>query len=324
MARREGQPPGLAKRRGAGPARRGRSRVPPSPPSHTAPHHPRRRGEGEGRGEEDEAPAPPPGARVRLPCRLPPPAPRTTPPTATAARGESPGKETTPPLGLRHLRRPGALQGHHGGPGATRSSAPMPGGEQRGVGPALPAGAGEGRSPRTQAFGKGRRECPPRQRTPVPPAPRGKKAGGRGRAGVRTTPNPGARPPRTRHDGGARRSRGGRGPRAEREERSHSPWMPVPRLTRLRPGPGEHKITTSIGKQAAAPRGASRGTKAQRGRRPGGPASASQASPSTPRGQERPDNPRDGGGRLTRGTEPCGAGVVTANGRVPTAWGARG
>ncbi|XP_038313519.1 serine/arginine repetitive matrix protein 2-like [Canis lupus familiaris] len=66
--------------------------------------------------------------------------PRAT--TAAAARGESPGKETTPPLGLRHLRRPGALQGHHGGPGATRSSAPRPGGEQRGVGPALPAEEG--------------------------------------------------------------------------------------------------------------------------------------------------------------------------------------
>ncbi|XP_038381422.1 collagen alpha-1(I) chain-like [Canis lupus familiaris] len=66
--------------------------------------------------------------------------PRAT--TAAAARGESPGKETTPPLGLRHLRRPGALQGHHGGPGATRSSTPRPGGEQRGVGPALPAEEG--------------------------------------------------------------------------------------------------------------------------------------------------------------------------------------
>ncbi|XP_038445559.1 collagen alpha-1(III) chain-like, partial [Canis lupus familiaris] len=125
--------------------------------------------------------------------------------------------------------------------------------------PGAPRRAGRNALKRAQAgraFGKGRRECPPRPRTPVPPAPRGKKAGGRGRAGVRTTPNPGARPPRTRHDGRARRSRGGRGPRAEREERSHPPWTPVPRLTRLRPGPGEHEITTSIDRQqAAAPRG---------------------------------------------------------------------
>ncbi|XP_038435807.1 collagen alpha-1(I) chain-like [Canis lupus familiaris] len=132
-------------------------------------------------------------------------------------------------------------------------SSPPPAARRR-AGP--PRGGGEGRSPRTRAFGKGRRECPRVRGPPVPPAPRGKKAGGRGRAGVRTTPNPGARPPRTRHDGRARRSRGGRGPRAEREERSHPPWTPVPRLTRLRPGPGEHEITTSIDRQqAAAPRG---------------------------------------------------------------------
>lgn len=45
-------------------------------------------------------------------------------------------RETTPPLGLRHLRQPGALQGHHRGPGATHSA--RPGGEQRGMGTALP------------------------------------------------------------------------------------------------------------------------------------------------------------------------------------------
>lgn len=59
-----------------------------------------------------------------------------TPPTA-AARGGRWERETTPPLGLRHLRQPGTLQGHHRGPGATHSA--RPGGEQRGMGTALPA-----------------------------------------------------------------------------------------------------------------------------------------------------------------------------------------
>ena len=193
-----------------------------------------------------------------------------------------------------------------------------------------PSPAEEGRAARhgPGAFGKGRRECPPRPRTPVPPAPRGKKAGGRGRAGVRTTPNPGARPPRTRHDGRARRSRGGRGPRAEREERSHPPWTPVPRLTRLRPGPGEHEITTSIDRQqAAAPRGLPEEQKPSEDGDRGDLLPPHRQAPRPPGGgggQERPDNPRHSGGRLTRGTEPCETGVVTANGRVPTAWSARG
>ena len=250
---------GQAPRRWPGPPRALTSPAKSSESHRPTPPTPRRRGEGGRRGEGKGRR----GARAPARGTGAPPLPTSsttrssdTPTTAAAARGESPGKETTPPLGLRHLRRPGALQGHHGGPGATRSSAPRPGGEQRGVGPALPAEEGRAARHGPRAFGKGRRECPPRPRTPVPPAPRGKKAGGRGRAGVRTTPNPGARPPRTRHDGRARRSRGGRGPRAEREERSHPPWTPVPRLTRLRPGPGEHEITTSIDRQqAAAPRG---------------------------------------------------------------------
>lgn len=167
-----------------------------TPPHTTHPPPARRGGGGEERGKGRR------GARAPARGTGAPPLPTSsttrpsdTPTTAAAARGESPGKETTPPLGLRHLRRPGALQGHHGGPGATRSSAPRPGGEQRGVGPALPAEEGRAARHGPRAFGKGRRECPPRPRTPVPPAPRGKKAGGRGRAGVRTTPNPGARPP---------------------------------------------------------------------------------------------------------------------------------
>ncbi|XP_032702654.1 collagen alpha-1(I) chain-like [Lontra canadensis] len=120
--------PRLAKRHSAGSARRGRSHTPPSP-VHT--HPPARRAPG-----DDEAPAPPQrgagwasltGSTTRS---------SDMPLTAAAQRGRW-ERETTPPLGLRHLRQPGALQGHHRGPGATHSA--RPGGEQRGMGTALPA-----------------------------------------------------------------------------------------------------------------------------------------------------------------------------------------
>lgn len=71
---------------------------------------------------------------------------------------------TAPPLGFRHLRRPGALQGHHGGPGATRSA--RPGGEQRGIGCGPPQPRGGGHPPQTAR--RGQRECLLRQPTPVP------------------------------------------------------------------------------------------------------------------------------------------------------------
>ncbi|XP_048963951.1 collagen alpha-1(I) chain-like, partial [Canis lupus dingo] len=77
------------------------------------------------------------------------------------------------------------------GPGASAQARPGRA-EQRGVGPALPAEE-EGRSPRTQGLRKGRRSVAA-SRTPVPPAPRGKKAGG-GVGRVRTTPT--RRAPRT-------------------------------------------------------------------------------------------------------------------------------
>ena len=88
-----------------------------------------------------------------------------TPPTA-AARGGRWERETTPPLGLRHLRQPGTLQGHHRGPGATHSA--RPGGEQRGMGTALPA---TGRAAHPTKTPRGKRECPLRQRAPHPRAP---------------------------------------------------------------------------------------------------------------------------------------------------------
>ena len=136
------------------------------------------------------------------PLPTPPPAPRTTPPTAVA-RGGRWEQETTPPLGLRHLRQPGALQGHHGGPGATRSA--RPGGEQRGVGTALPMA------------GRAAHHTKPRKASESVRCVRGPRShghrGGRtweGGVGPESTPPP--RPPRTATagggGGGARRARG--------------------------------------------------------------------------------------------------------------------
>ncbi|XP_041598306.1 collagen alpha-1(I) chain-like [Vulpes lagopus] len=228
-APRAGQAPGALARPAAG-----AHASPPSPPSHTAPTPPppARRGGGEGEGRR--------GARAPARGTGAPPLPASTtrssdaPPTAAAAaRGESTGKETTPPLGLRHLRRPGALQGHHGGPGATRSSAPRPGGEQRGVGQALPA---EGRTARHG------------------PRPSGKAGESVRRVGG----------PRSRQRREARRREGGVGPESAppptpaRAPPAHPPSRRpgVEEPGRERPGPGEHEITTSIDRQrAAAPRG---------------------------------------------------------------------
>lgn len=136
---------------------------------------------------------------------------------------------TAPPLGFRHLRRPGALQGHHGGPGATRSA--RPGGEQRGIG-CGPSHHGEEATHHKQPG-----EASESVRCVSRPQPRSD-----GRPGSGRSPHPSA-PPRTAH----RREGGAWGPQAEREERSHPPGVSVPRLTRLRPGPGERETTTSIG-----------------------------------------------------------------------------
>ena len=54
-------------------------------------------------------------------------------------------------------------------------------------------------------------------------------------------------PPNTDPTGGERRGEGP--PRAEREERSHSPRMSVPHTPRIGRGPGERDVTTSIGKR---------------------------------------------------------------------------
>lgn len=134
---------------------------------------------------------------------------------------------TTPPARLRAPeRRPGALQGHHREPGDARAGAARRGGThpRRGV------GAARGTQPGGEA------ECPLRRETPSPPTPRERQ---------RDEVGPGPAPLllHTTPAGGEER-RGA--PRAEREERSHPPGMSVPRLARLRPGPGERDVTTSI------------------------------------------------------------------------------
>lgn len=58
------------------------------------------------------------------PLPTPPPALRTHHRQRWPKGGGRWERETTPPLGLRHLRQPGALQGHHREPGATRSARP--------------------------------------------------------------------------------------------------------------------------------------------------------------------------------------------------------
>lgn len=168
LGRRNGTPR-LAKRHSAGSARRDRSHTPPrpGPPSTACARGTTRRPH-------------PHGGAGGPPLPTPPPAPRTTPPTAVA-RGGRWEQETTPPLGLGHLRQPGALQGHHGGPGATRSA--RPGGEQRGVGTALPMA------------GRAAHHTKPRKASESVRCVRGPRSHGhqeaeRGRAGSGRSPHP--------------------------------------------------------------------------------------------------------------------------------------
>ncbi|XP_048963949.1 collagen alpha-1(I) chain-like [Canis lupus dingo] len=267
--RERGQPLGLAKRRGAGPAAAG-AHEPRQVLRVTPPHatHPRRRGEGEERRGKGRR-----GARARQGhgCASLPTSSTTrssdTPTTAAAARGVAgEGNDAT--------ARPQAPEATWSAPGAPRRAGRNALKRAQAGRPARVSAASEDPGPASAARQEGGR--PGSGRSPHHPQPR--------RA-----------PPRTRHDGRARRSRGGRGPRAEREERSHPPWTPVPRLTRLRPGPGEHEITTSIDRQqAAAPRGLPEEQKpSEDGDR--GTCFRLTGKPLDPRGQERPDNPRHSG-----------------------------
>lgn len=234
--------------------------------------------------------------------------PRATPPTAATQRGVRWEQGTAPPLGFRHLRRPGALQGHHGGPGATRSA--RPGGEQRGIGCSPPT---TGRPPTTtqprEASESVRCVSRPRSRSD-------------GRPGSGRSPHPSATP-RAAH----RREGGAWGPQAEREERSHSPGVPVPRLTRLRPGPGERDITTSIGyrhtRQSWGEEGAGETPGEDSDQRRTCFSLASTPPPPLP-GNRQPDNPQGEKGTPDTRHGALRGWVCHGHGRVPAAGSARG
>lgn len=174
----------------------------------------------------------------------PPPAPFSTQPTTLAGRAHSGDRQRAPVgngkrqhrLGLRHLTD--GLQRSRsttGQPSDTRSRAPGRG-TRRGEGTALPAAGRAALEGNSHGGGAESVRCVTRPRNPATATRR--KAGQRGRAGFRTPLFPAHHP-----EAG---EEGKRGPRAEREERSHSPGMSVPRPARLRPGPGERDVTTSI------------------------------------------------------------------------------
>lgn len=231
--------------RGQGQSRARASR----PPARPHPPRPPRRGE---------------QARLSLPPR-PPPKKRATLGTHTppwrGPKGDTGLRETTPPLGLRHLRDDlersrGTTEGH-----TRHAHTPAWGAQRGGGGTALPA---TGRAARRAHAEKAKREqsaASEDQRRPL--TPRGK--------GQQETEDQGRRPhtqplpssPSLMGSGG-KTSEGP--PRTDREERTRSLGTPVPRLARLRLGPGEHDHTTSI-------RGAKVGRgEARRGQSPEGPA----------------------------------------------------
>ncbi|XP_069445029.1 collagen alpha-1(I) chain-like [Ovis canadensis] len=172
-------------------------------------------------------------------------APRATLGTPTppwrGPEGDTGLRETTPPLGLRHLRDDlersrGTVEGH-----TRHARTPAWGAQRGGGGTALPA---TGRAARRAHAEKAKREqsaVSEDQRRPL--TPRGK--------GQQETEDQGQRPhtqplpssPSLMGSGGEDK-RGA--PRTDREERTRSLGTPVPRLARLRLGPGEHDHTTSI------------------------------------------------------------------------------
>ncbi|XP_069445023.1 collagen alpha-1(I) chain-like [Ovis canadensis] len=172
-------------------------------------------------------------------------APRATLGTPTppwrGPEGDTGLRETTPPLGLRHLRDDlersrGTAEGH-----TRHARTPAWGAQRGGGGTALPA---TGRAARRAHAEKAKREqsaVSEDQRRPL--TPRGK--------GQQETEDQGQRPhtqplpssPSLMGSGGEDK-RGA--PRTDREERTRSLGTPVPRLARLRLGPGEHDHTTSI------------------------------------------------------------------------------
>ncbi|XDA69626.1 hypothetical protein R6Z07_000004 [Ovis aries] len=185
------------------------------------------------------------GTGTPLPTASTPPKKRATLGTHTppwrGPKGDTGLRETTPPLGLRHLRDDlersrGTTEGH-----TRHAHTPAWGAQRGGGGTALPA---TGRAARRAHAEKAKREqsaASEDQRRPL--TPRGK--------GQQETEDQGRRPhtqplpssPSLMGSGG-KTSEGP--PRADREERTRSLGTPVPRLARLRLGPGEHDHTTSI------------------------------------------------------------------------------
>lgn len=157
--------------------------------------------------------------------------------------------------------RPGALQGHHRGSHEARSHTRVGRAARRRR--HSPPRHREGRSPGTRREGEAGAICCVRRPTAPTDAPRQGTAGDRRSGPEATHPTPAFL---TLPDGqrGGKTSEGP--PRTDREERTRSLGTPVPRLARLRLGPGEHDHTTSI-------RGAKVGRgEARRGQSPEGPA----------------------------------------------------
>jgi hypothetical protein len=218
-----------------------------------APTQERLRGRGQRRAR---VPSP---ARPRRPVSLDDEGNRHASPTASTPPQKSPltGHTHTPPrwgpeedTGVKGNdttarpqapeRRPGALQGHHRGSNEARSRTRAGGGaaHQR----YSPPHRGEGRSRSTRREGEARAsavsEDPRPPLTPPEAGDRRPKVRARGR-----NPAPAFLPLPDGQGGKVRRG----APRTDREEQTRSPGTPVPRLARLRPGPGEHDHTTSIG-----------------------------------------------------------------------------
>lgn len=169
----------------------------------------------------------------------PGPPPRLARPPTAATRGGSQGTgDDNHQLGLGHLRDNPERSRSTAEGRAKRARAPKGrhAARQR-DGPDPTAGKGS-RSRHTAKKRAERVRCVRRPRAPTSC----RQARGReSEVGPDSAPLPFRTPPRV--------AREERGPRTEREERSHSPGMSVPRPARLRPGPGERDVTTSISKR---------------------------------------------------------------------------
>lgn len=290
----------MAKRHGAGSARHDRSN---SPHQVSPPHPPGNSGRcGAGTTRRPLPAAGGTGVPPFTDSATRPP--RASPPTAATQRGGPLGKGNGT---TTRLQAPETTWSAPGAPRRARRhalSTPRRRAAWHRVRPPPPPRGG-GRPPQTA-----RREASESVRCVSRPQPHSD-----GRPGSGRSPHPSA-PPRTAH----RREGGAWGPQAEREERSHPPGVSVPRLTRLRPGPGEHEITTSIGYRHTRQSWGEGGL----GKRPartatrGGPASASPAPlPRLSQGTGSRTTHKGKGERLTRGTEPCKGGFVTTAAGCP-------